>query len=196
MSLADDFLVSASAGTKIVAVTAPERDRFYQQLGQFVKREFEADGLPERVVLVATAADVGWFDWDAEELDFDSTSNDCFASMKTAQPGLRAGEWDPKIISSYQVVQAPQRTCLVVEDANYHLEGNNAVFFALRAFGPQPLWDVTLTSGAGAHRVFLYRRLLLCGGRSQCRFDCFESEGFFGLISHNDSIAAVGEYVG
>jgi len=141
MSLADDFLVSAGAGTKIVAVTAPERDRFYQQVGKFVQREHEADGLPERVVLVATASDVGWFDWDADQLDFTSTNNECFARMKTAQPGLRVGEWDPKIISSYQAVQAPSRTCLVVEDANYHLEGNNAVFFALRAFiDPKQNW--------------------------------------------------------
>ena len=83
MSLADDFLVSASAGTKVVAVTAPERDRFYVQLGKFVEREAEADGMPERVVLVATAADVGYFDWEAEQLDFDSNSNECFTIMTT-----------------------------------------------------------------------------------------------------------------
>ena len=134
MSLADDFLVSALAGTKVVAVTAPERDRFYVQLGQFVEREAEADGMPERVVLVATAADVGYFDWDAEELDFDSKSNECFSSMTTGKPSLTRGNFSDKIISSYKDVQAPSRTCLVVEDANYHLEGNNTVFLALRAF--------------------------------------------------------------
>ena len=69
-------------------------------------------------------------------------------------------------------------------------------FFALGTFGPQPLGDVALASGAGAHRVFFDCRLLLDGGRSHCRFDRFESEVFFVLISHNDSIVAVGEYVG
>ena len=46
-------------------------------------------------------------------------------------------------------------------------------FFALGAFGPQPLGDVALASCAGAHRVFFDRRLLLHGGRSYCRFNRF-----------------------
>jgi ATP-dependent 26S proteasome regulatory subunit len=134
VTLAEDLLVSASAGIKAVSVTAPERDRFYVQLGQFLLREAESDGMPERVVLVVTETGIGYFDWTISELDFDSSSNDCFARMATGKPSLNTGKFSEKTVSSYKTVASPSRTCLVIEDAHYHLRGNNSVFLALRAF--------------------------------------------------------------
>jgi SpoVK/Ycf46/Vps4 family AAA+-type ATPase len=54
--------------------------------------------------------------------------------MVTGKPSFSKGPFSDKTISSYKDVQAPSRTCLVVEDANYHLDGNKSVFLALRAF--------------------------------------------------------------
>jgi ATP-dependent 26S proteasome regulatory subunit len=132
MTLADDLLVAAAAGVRAVSVTSPERDRFYYQLGKFVESEAQADGMPERVVLVATAAGIGYFDWGAEQLDFSHSSNDCLASMVTGKPGLDVGNLSPNTISSYKNAVSPSRTCLIIEDANYHL--SQPLFLALRAF--------------------------------------------------------------
>ena len=93
MSLADDLLVSAASGVKVVSVNAPERDRFYEQLGKFLESEARADGMPERVVLVATNEQVGYFDWALDELNFDTSSNDCFARMATGKPSFNAGKF-------------------------------------------------------------------------------------------------------
>ena len=67
--------------------------------------------------------------------------------------------------------------------------------FALRTFRPQALRDFALASGAGAHGLLFNRRLLLRGWGSHCRFNCFKSECFFGLFSHNAAMPSPWEYV-
>ena len=54
---------------------------------------------------------------------------------------------------------------------------------ALRALGPETLWDFSLSGGAGADGLFLNGRFHI-GGRRNCRFHRFQAECLFGCICH------------
>ena len=133
MDFGQELSVAIKSGARVISVTTPERDRFYQHLNDFVLEESEKNGDQERMVLVSTNQNLVYFDWYEEVLRPPSESEN--ESLKKIAIKLGTDAFSDKTISAYRNMQSNgNKTCLVIEDANYQLDNNKEVFLALRSF--------------------------------------------------------------